>query len=120
MPYETWSGGGPQGFLVPPGVCTPGPNTGGGNPTGGHASATPPACVPVPGDGLCSACENTDLDSASCVCNMNGVCDPQEGFNCGDCQPTAVPGGDKPGGKSGGKSGGGSGTCVDPTTGKPC
>lgn len=55
------------------------------NPAGGPA----PACTPNPGDGICSACENTDLDSASCVCNMNGVCDPQEGFNCGDCMPTS-------------------------------
>jgi RNA polymerase sigma-70 factor (ECF subfamily) len=54
---------------------------------------TEAACVPDPTDHVCSACENTDLDSTNCACNMNGVCDPQEGLNCPDCGPTAFPDG---------------------------
>lgn len=57
----------------------------------------PSVCTPNPSDGMCSACENTDLDSNACVCNNNGVCDPHEGFNCGDCMPTST-GGDNSGG----------------------
>lgn len=58
-----------------------------------------PQCTPNPNDNVCSACENTDLDSNNCVCNMNGVCDPQEGLNCPDCGPhdTSGSGGNKPG-----------------------
>jgi len=78
------------------------------------APTTPAACVPDPTDDVCSACENTDLDSTNCVCNLDGVCDPQEGFNCPDCGPTGVP-------PSGG-GGGGKCSCVcdvkDPQTKK--
>jgi len=62
-----------------------------GGGSGGQGGVTPTACVPVAGDGICSACENTDLDSSSCVCTINGVCEAGEGFNCPDCGPTAVP-----------------------------
>ncbi len=101
--------GTPEPLTEPPPTSTP----------VGNGGLKPPnpvvglACTPNPGDGICSACENTDIDSASCVCNMNGVCDPQEGFNCPDCQPTAVPG-QKPGSKNGNKS------CVPSAAGVPC
>jgi hypothetical protein len=63
--------------------------------SGGQDGVTPTACLPIAGDGVCSACENTDLDSSSCVCTINGVCEAGEGFNCPDCGPTAVPAPDK-------------------------
>jgi len=50
------------------------------------ATATQAACQVIVGDGKCDTrCENTDLDSQDCTCNMNNVCDPGEGLNCPDC-----------------------------------
>jgi len=47
---------------------------------------TETACVADPNDGVCDLrCENTDLDSNSCVCNLDNVCGVGEGFNCPDC-----------------------------------
>jgi hypothetical protein len=47
---------------------------------------TDTSCVVNPDDGVCDLrCENTDLDSNNCVCNMDNVCGVGEGFNCPDC-----------------------------------
>lgn len=50
------------------------------------ATATEGTCQVIVGDGKCDVrCENTDLDSQDCTCNMNNICEPGEGLNCPDC-----------------------------------
>ncbi|MCC6905717.1 MAG: hypothetical protein IT326_07730 [Anaerolineae bacterium] len=41
--------------------------------------------VDICGDGVCGLLENSDFCPQDCGCRDDGVCSPEEGFNCSDC-----------------------------------